>query len=166
MIPMPKSARLDRKDGALPLSGESLAALVQAIMAKGRPFRFRAGGLSMSPFIKDGDVVTLAPLAGATPRTGDIAAFLHPATGRIVVHRIVREKSGHYVFKGDNAGETDGALPVERILGLVIRVERDGSEVRSGLRRGAAVAHLSRSGLLRKAVGAARRAGFRSRKKV
>jgi signal peptidase len=163
---MPKAARLVRRAGALPLSGEALTELLQAVLAEGNPVRFRARGLSMSPFIKDGDVVTLAPLAGAMPKTGDIAAFLHPATGKVVVHRIVRERSGCYVFKGDNAGEVDAALPLEQILALVTKIERDGREVPCGRRGAAAVARLSRSGLLRKAVGAGRRVGMRSRGRV
>jgi hypothetical protein len=117
----------------------------------------------MSPFIKDGDVVTVSPLGSTAPRVGDVTAFLHPATGKLVVHRIVRERSGRYDLKGDNAAESEGALPVERVLGVVTRVERDGETVRLGRKSGAVVARLSRTGLLRKAVGAARQAGVRSR---
>jgi hypothetical protein len=160
---MLKPARLVRRRGDLPLSSESLAELLKAVLAKGKPLRFRARGVSMSPFIKDGDVVTVAPLEGAAPRTGDIAAFLHPATGQVVIHRIVREKSGQFHLKGDNAGEIDGAFSVEKFLGIVTRVERAGAAVRLGRRGGAVVARLSRSGFLRPAVGAARRAGVRSR---
>jgi phage repressor protein C with HTH and peptisase S24 domain len=162
---MPQPARLVRRHGDLPLSGRSLTELLRAVLDKGKPFRFRARGLSMSPFIKDGDVVTVAPLRGATPQTGDIAAFLHPATGQLAIHRIVGAKSGRFTLKGDNAVETDGALPAATLLGLVTRVERNGSLIRPGPGGGAAIAKLSRSGLLRKAVAAARRAGVRSRRR-
>jgi signal peptidase I len=156
-----KPARVVQKRDASPLSGESLTDLMRAVLAKGKTFRFRARGLSMSPFIKDGDVVTVTPVAGSRPRTGDIVAYLHPATDKAAVHRVVRKKSGFYSLKGDNSAETDRALPLERILGIVTRVERDGSRVRAGLRGGAVIATLSRSGLLTKAVRAARRAGAR-----
>jgi phage repressor protein C with HTH and peptisase S24 domain len=156
-----KPARLVRKRGDFPLSGESLTELMRAVLARGKPFRFRARGFSMSPFINDGDVVTVTPLAGSRPRTGEIVAFLHPATGKAAVHRIVRQESGGYHLKGDNSSETDGGLPLERILGIVSRVERDGKGPRVGRRGGAVIASLSRSGLLTKAVGAARRAGVR-----
>jgi hypothetical protein len=155
-----KPARVVRREG-----GPALAERMRAVLADGKPFRFRARGLSMSPFIKDGDVLTMAPLAGGALRTGDIAAFPHPATGRVTVHRVVRERAGLYDLKGDNADEVEQGLARERILGLVVRVERDGATVRLGGRGDAVVAKLSRSGLLRRAVGAARRAGVLSRRR-
>jgi phage repressor protein C with HTH and peptisase S24 domain len=159
-----KSARIVRRRGDFPLSGESLTGILRAVLAKGKPLRFRARGLSMSPFIKDGDVVTVAPLKGSPPRTGDVVAFLHPATGKAALHRVVRAGSGSYFLKGDNSAETDGALPRERILGLVTRVEREGKRVRLGSRGGAVIAKLSRSGALARAVDAARRAGLRKKR--
>ena len=76
----------------------------------------------MSPFIRDGDVVTIRPLGSRPPRTGDIAAFLYPGTGKVAVHRIVREESGRFSLKGDNVPAIDGSLPLDRILGTVSRV--------------------------------------------
>jgi hypothetical protein len=154
------AARVVRTGGDLPLAGDSLFGLMREVLAKGKPFRFRARGLSMSPFIKDGDVLTVAPL-GTAPRAGDVAAFLHPATGRLVVHRMIRKRVGRYEFKGDNAHEVEGGVGLERILGIVTSVEREGREVGLARRAGRALAGLSRTGLLRKAVGAARRAGVR-----
>ena len=159
-----KTAPDVRKKDSLPLSGESLTEIMRAVLAQGKPFRFRAVGLSMSPFIKDGDVVTIRPLGSRQPRTGDIAAFLYPGTGRVAVHRIIRGKSGRYSLKGDNVPALDGSLPLDQILGTVSRVERGGAKVGLGGRAGAAaIASLSRAGLLSKAVGAARRAGLRKR---
>ncbi|MGD1009974.1 MAG: S24/S26 family peptidase [Candidatus Aminicenantales bacterium] len=157
-----KPARLIRKDRELALSGKALTGLMRAVLAKGKPLRFRARGLSMSPFIKDGDVVTVRPLAGARPRAGDIVAFLHPATGKAAVHRVVGEWSGLFSLKGDNTPGADGVLSLEQILGTVCRIERSGKSVLLGRRPGRAViASLSRSGLLTKALGAARRASGR-----
>lgn len=159
-----KEARLIRKAGEVALSGEALTELLRAVLAAGRPLRFRAGGLSMSPFIKDGDVLTVRPLEGKAPRTGDVVAFIHPATGRAAVHRIVRENAGLFSLKGDNAPLADGAVPLERILGTVCRVERGGRDVRLGRTSGgAAIAALSRSGWLAKGLTAVRRARTRRR---
>jgi len=157
-----KTARAVPGGAEFPLPGDSLSELMRQVLAKGKPFRFKARGLSMSPFIKDGDVLTVTPLATA-PRTGDVAAFLHPATGRLVVHRLVRKRAGRYQFKGDNADEVEHGLPIERIVGLVTSVERDGLELGLRRRAGRTVAGLSRTGLLRTAVAAARRAGVRRR---
>jgi len=143
----------------LPLSGDSLTDLMKAVLAKGKPFRFRARGFSMSPFIKDGDMVTIRPPDGASPRTGDVAAFIHPESGKAAVHRVVREKSGRFSLKGDNTFEADGDLAAGDILGIVSKVERNGRTVRLGSGPGGSlIAFLSRSGWLAGILRAARRA--------
>jgi len=132
--------------GELPLSGDSLAGLMRAVLDKGKPFRFEARGTSMHPFIRDGDVVTVVPLAGPDPRPGDVAAFVQPGTGGVRVHRIVKVEAGLYFLKGDNARDVDGALARDMILGLVVRLERGGRARPVGPTfRAAAIARLSRT---------------------
>jgi hypothetical protein len=138
-----------RRGEGLPLSGEALSAILSDVLGKGLPFRFKAKGFSMSPFLKDGDVLTVSPLPGLGPRTGDIVAFRHPKNGLVAVHRIVRRASGVLVLKGDNSPEADGPLPAGSVLGIVTAVERSGRPVRlgSGTSR-AALALFSRAGVL------------------
>lgn len=158
-----KPAVLVRRGGELPLSGRSLTGLLIAVLAKGRPFRFRARGASMSPLIKDGDVVTIAPPGGAGPRPGEIVAFVHPATGNIAVHRLVRRAGGRFAARGDNADVEDGTLPSDRILGVVTSVERGGRKVGpSGRRSGPALAFLSRTGWLDRGLALVRRLAGRT----
>jgi len=57
-----KSALFNRKEGELQLSGPSLVELLRSVLDKGVPFRFQAKGFCMTPFIKDGDVITVFPL--------------------------------------------------------------------------------------------------------
>ena len=38
-----------------------VAELMTAVLTRGVPFRFQASGVSMSPFIHDNDVITIAP---------------------------------------------------------------------------------------------------------
>ena len=117
----------------------------------------------MAPFIRDFDVITVVPL-GSSPRTGDVVAFESPADQRLVVHRVVGRRGTELLIQGDNQpGAEDDAVPENRVLGRVNRVERDGKPVRLGLgteRR--AVAFLSRKGLLGVLAGKAR-ALFRRR---
>ena len=82
----------------------------------------------MSPFIKDGDVLTISPLS-SSPGIGDVVAFIYPETGRLVIHREIGKKGGSYLIKGDNALETDGLVHKENIFGFVKRVERKGKKV-------------------------------------
>jgi hypothetical protein len=46
----------------LSLSGAALLALARDVLARGAQVRFRARGSSMSPFIRDRDILTLAPV--------------------------------------------------------------------------------------------------------
>jgi hypothetical protein len=87
----------------------------------------------MSPFIKDGDMVTLSPLNRALPRMGDVVAYIHPAIKRVFIHRVVRKKDDSYIIKGDNSLEGDGPVLAAKILGLVTRVDRDGKRITLGL---------------------------------
>lgn len=156
-----------RAGGELPLSGDSLAGLMRAVLDKGKPFRFEARGTSMEPFIMDRDIVTVAPLAASRPKPGDIAAFVHPGAGGVRVHRVVKVEAGRYFLKGDNALDSDGALTRDMILGLVVRLERQGRvrAVRPSL-RAAVLARLSRSALLVRISRRARRLGLARKGRV
>ena len=121
------------KGSDLPLSGRGLVDLLRAVLSKGVPVRFQAKGFSMSPFIKNNDVVTISPLQGEQPGLGDIIAFVHPETQGLCIHRIVRNKGGFCVTKGDNRSQTEESVPIENILGFVTRVERHGKKIFLGL---------------------------------
>ena len=122
-----------RKEKGLSLGGPAVIELLQTVLSKGRPFRFRAKGFSMSPFIKDRDIITVYPLNGIKPGMGEIVAFVHPYSNRLVVHRIVGKRENRYLIKGDNLPGADALVPERNILGRVQKVERDGSEVILGL---------------------------------
>jgi signal peptidase I len=116
-----------------PLSGLALIEILRAVLQKGAAVRFQAKGLSMSPFIKNEDVVTLAPLKDTYPSLGDVVAFVLQKTDKLCVHRVVGREGDFYRTKGDNSSEADESVPRENILGFVSRVERNGKEVFVGL---------------------------------
>ena len=122
-----------RKGAELSLSGPALVELIRAVLDKGMSFRFRAKGFSMSPFIKDGDVVAVSPLHGILPSVGNIIAVIHPGTGRLVVHRLVGKRGYSFLIKGDNNPDTDRPVFKTDILGCVKSVEREGKKVFIGL---------------------------------
>ncbi len=119
--------------GELGLSGPALALLMQAVLERGVPFRFRAGGTSMSPFIRDGDVLTIAPARLADTGPGDVVAFTRPGREALVVHRLLKRSEDQFSTRGDNAGEDDGVFEAARLLGQVVRVERGGRRVAIGM---------------------------------
>lgn len=108
--------------------------LANEVLARGKLFRFRALGWSMTPFIRDGDVITIAPLRHLYPGIGSIVAFAHPVSGNMVVHRVIEMKGNSPVIKGDN-GENcfDGVIPFENILGFVTDIERNSRRIWLGL---------------------------------
>jgi len=98
---------------------------VKAVLARGARFRFRARGESMTPFIGDGDTITVAPPGAVAPQLGDVVAFAHPVSGKLVVHRIVARRGAGYVIQGDNIpGLPDDVVPASAIVGRVLCVER------------------------------------------
>lgn len=134
----------------LNLSNSGLLSLMTAVFNKGLPFRFRARGWSMAPFIKDGDVITVHPLKDRKPGIGDVMAFVNPETNRVVVHRIIAKRSAGFIIQGDSVGnKPDGLIPNENILGKVLEVHREGRNIWLGLGiERYLIAWLSRTGLL------------------
>jgi hypothetical protein len=122
------------KTQELPLSGPALLDLMLVVLAKGLPIRFCARGWSMAPFIRDGDVITVAPLQPAFPAIGEVVAFVLPETGSLVVHRVIARRGAAVLLQGDNGlGYQDGFIPLESLLGRVKRIERNGRRVWLGL---------------------------------
>lgn len=86
----------------------------------------------MNPFIKDGDKVTVI-LPKRSPRIGEVAVVIEPASDKFAVHRIIQKKSGGFILKGDNTRETDGFIPDKNLLGIVTKVERNRRQIKLGL---------------------------------
>jgi len=144
----------------LDLSGSQITELMCAVIARGGTFRFRAGGSSMFPFIRDGDLVSIVSLPSRTPRLGAVIAFRRadPAVvygAYLVVHRLVRKTRQGFHFLGDNQcrQSTEGPLDRSSLMGEVARVERRGRGVRFGLGpERILIAFASQTGLLRPSI--------------
>jgi hypothetical protein len=133
-------------------SAQDFHGLLRDALAKGASLRFAAAGCSMDPFIKDGDVVTVAPLPRQI-KPGQIAAAVSPANGLVIIHRVVRVKEGAVLLKGDNLERPDGWVRGDALLGIVAVVERGGVAWQPGITRHAAlIALLSRWDMLRAAA--------------
>jgi signal peptidase I len=115
------------------LSGEALIDLIKAVLEKEASFRFRAKGFSMSPFVKDGDIITIAPRQKSPVRRGDIVAFVHPLTGKPIVHRVIKKEGAFLRIRGDRLQAEDGLIPESNILGIITEIERAGRRIYLGL---------------------------------
>jgi len=115
-------------------------ALTRDVLEKGRSVRFQVWGSSMTPFIKDGDVITIVPVSAESDiGLGKVVAFLHPwLTGRrLVVHRVVGRRGSSFLIRPDHAlGHDPFAYKLCDILGRVVRVEISGTHYSSRFRQG------------------------------
>jgi signal peptidase I len=147
--PGDKPALVSKRGDELLLSGPDLIELLQAVLDKGMPFRFRAKGFSMSPFIKDSDVITVSQLSDNSIRSGDVVAFIRPEMKKLIIHRVAGIQGECLHIKGDNIPDTEELIPKANILGRVTKVERNGKKIYLGLGpERFLIAFLTRKGLL------------------
>jgi signal peptidase I len=121
------------KDGEMVFTESALLDLIRDLLRERNSVRYTARGFSMAPFIKDGDVLTIAPLNGSRPKRGDVVAFTPGRGSKLIIHRVIGKKGERYIIKGDSLGAVDGLFPEEDLLGKVKRVERRGKDIILGL---------------------------------
>lgn len=141
------------------LTNEVLVGLMGDVLARGSEFRFQAKGASMSPFIKDGDKLTIVPISQVTPGVGDVVACTCSQLQKLIVHRIVSSDGMSFLLKGDNSlRQPDGWFTKEKIIGVVTRIERGEKTLKFGIgiERGI-IAYLSKKGLLTRIINRLRR---------
>ena len=110
-----------------------LVELVKEVLGKRVECRLQVKGYSMSPFIKDRDLVTISPIVDSSPGFGDVIAFIHPKADKFIIHRVVRKIGDACLVKGENSLEPDGLIERKHIIGIITRVERKGRKVLFGL---------------------------------
>jgi signal peptidase I len=95
-------------------------------LAGGLTVRFRAQGGSMYPTIRDGEVITVAPVPTATFNGGDV--LLCRCGSRVLAHRVIaitRDDGREYFhLRGDAKGGCDAPVRAADIVGRVISVAR------------------------------------------
>jgi len=123
----------NQSDHSRVIPNEQLTNLMIEVLDHGKSFRFQAKGGSMSPFIKDQDIITIKPIQPKSIHKGDVLAFFHPDQGKLYVHRVIANKKGMYLLKGDSAHSTDGWVASDQIVGMVDGVERNGKGKKLGL---------------------------------
>ncbi len=112
------------------LPSREFAGLIEAVLEKGADFRLKAKGKSMSPFICDGDIVTIGRIR-RTVKKGDVIAVRQPGSDLLLIHRVIDKQRGKLLIKGDGNWAADGWIAEKKILGEVISVERNAGVVRA-----------------------------------
>ena len=112
--------------------------VTQELLQSGYSVQFRAHGGSMHPTIRDGELVTVAPVYARSLGPGDVV--LYQTAEGVIAHRLVRvaEIAGRarYVCRGDSVATDDAPVEAGAILGRVVTIERGGRSrtlQRSGL---------------------------------
>ncbi len=111
----------------LHIEADDFAGLAGDMLRAGREIRFRARGASMSPFIRDGDIVTVQPARADDLRPGDVALYVR-SDGQVMLHRVLgRDRHTTpplIITRGDaRTGPREPVAP-EQILGRAIASSR------------------------------------------
>lgn len=100
--------------------------ITSEILEKTGCIRFRVKGQSMSPIIKDGDLVEIKRTNPLRLKLGDIAMFTTPQK-EVLIHRLIKRLNGQvreFITKGDNSADSDLAVAEREIWGVVSFVQK------------------------------------------
>jgi len=96
----------------------------------GYSLRLTAQGTSMSPLIREGDVVLIDPIGSQLPKPSEVVFFINHQ-GNLVLHRVIKRMRKNRMFffllKGDQVANTDGFYEEDRIIGRLRGFERNGN---------------------------------------
>ena len=119
------------------LDPDELAEMIRLAIKAGHSVCFNAPGGSMLPFIHSDDKICVSPVEETSIRVGDILIFVRPPDNQVIAHRVVKCSPDGFLCKGDNVTSlNDGWMSYGSILGRVDRVQRDGKDVRMGVKLG------------------------------
>lgn len=97
-------------------------AAVEEQLREGRRVKLTLKGISMLTSLREGDTLTLAPVAEA-PKVGDVVLFR--CEGKHLLHRVVAVDGDRYILQGDNCYSKETASR-EDVLAVLVEVERLG----------------------------------------
>jgi len=118
--------------GNISCTSAAFAELSAEILGSGKALRFQARGDSMSPLVRDGDVLLVRPVHPAAVQIGDLV--LCSSEGRrVVVHRVIRKQVSQerlrFTVQGDQVARPDGLIPGGQVYGRVLAIERDAAQI-------------------------------------
>ena len=108
---------------------KDLLPVVKETLASGGEFLIYPQGVSMLPYLREGqDRVVLSPFSGVA-RKGDILLY-ERRDGTLVLHRVVRvEKDGTLSMRGDNQYFIERGIVPTQVIAIVKRFYRGEKEV-------------------------------------
>lgn len=82
----------------------------------------------MCPAIDENDFISIEPVIRDQLAIGDVILYAS-LSDTAVIHRIVKIDGGIIVTRGDACAMEDAPVPIDRVLGKVVNVDRDGITV-------------------------------------
>ncbi len=104
--------------------------LTAELLSQGAIVRFRPTGRSMYPSIREGELITVEPVAASDVKLADIV--LYRSERGLIAHRVVEiasRDSRVFRLRGDASLSCDRPVAAEQILGRVAGVQRKGRSV-------------------------------------
>ena len=98
------------------------------VLSSGGEVSFVTAGVSMTPLLRNrcDKVVLIKP--ESPPRKNDVI-FYRRDNGQFVLHRIISEKDGQYVLRGDNQWEKEYGITEKNILAVARGFVRKGKVI-------------------------------------
>jgi phage repressor protein C with HTH and peptisase S24 domain len=96
--------------------------LAEETLERAGRLTLRVTGTSMIPAIRPGSLVEILRANPDAVRPGDIV-LLRAAPG-FRLHRLVDIRPGELITRGDNLRHNDPPEPVDRLLGVAVRIEQ------------------------------------------
>lgn len=113
----------------LSLEFPQLLEYVRYELSRHHHIQLKMSGSSMRPTIEDGDVVTIVPVEATTIHPQDIV-LLATSSGTALIRRVLsvetRDGTLYAITQGDHAKRPDTPIPLTRIIGRVVSLQRKG----------------------------------------
>ena len=114
------------------INAAEFKALAGDLLSRDKLIKFKASGFSMSPFIKNGDILEVQPNATSSIQIGDIILY-SKMSDILIAHRVVSidEYQGErrFITQGDSLFTPDDGVSSNQVLGQVMAVERSGRRI-------------------------------------
>lgn len=115
--------------GDLSLESPDLLEYARYELSRNRQIQLRMSGSSMRPLIDDGDIVTIAPIEPTAVKSQDIV-LISTLSGTALIHRVIsletREGGLYALTRADHSQVQDTPVPLTRIMGRVVALQRKG----------------------------------------
>ena len=111
-------------------SVEDIVTVSERLLKRGYHVRINAGGQSMYPYLRSGDILEVEPAVLDEMQPGDIVVFRRKKT--LIAHRLHRKTGQGDAITGISIGDSgiwkDEPLTAETVAGRVVARERNGKQ--------------------------------------